>query len=186
MSQRLSSNSTERKGAPVAEGFLDYFPNAIVEVAKLSKAGNDKHNPGQPLHWSFDKSSDHADCITRHLLDRDKVDEEDGIPHVIKIAWRAMALAEAYLIERGATPGKNVRRDPVVQPAGVEWSWKEDDPLDVLDRRPERQEALRQMMNSITAENMPSLIVQAHQPKGPRDFSNILPLENLLLADDSV
>jgi len=57
----LPEDSAERKGIPLVTGLLDYFPAALAEVAKVSVAGNEKPNPGQPLHWSRDKSNDHAD-----------------------------------------------------------------------------------------------------------------------------
>src|SRR5689334_5921158 len=51
----LPTDSQARKDTPIARGCLDYFPLAIAAVARLSKAGNDKHNPGEPLHWSRGK-----------------------------------------------------------------------------------------------------------------------------------
>ena len=86
----------ERKGIPITTGVLDYFPLAIAEVAKCSKAGNDQHNPDQPLHWAKGKSTDHADCIPRHLIDRGTFDT-DGIRHSAKLAWRALALLQIEL-----------------------------------------------------------------------------------------
>jgi hypothetical protein len=88
------SGAAERKALPVTEGVLDYFPLAILEVARISKAGNDQHNPGQPLHWARGKSFDHANCITRHLLERGTIDPEDGLRHTAKLAWRALALLQ--------------------------------------------------------------------------------------------
>ena len=38
----------ERKARPMATGVLDYFPNALMYVAYVSKVGNDQHNPGEP------------------------------------------------------------------------------------------------------------------------------------------
>ncbi len=96
----LPSDSAARKNVPLARGCLDYFPDALAAVAELSRKGNDKHNPGQPLHWSREKSSDHADCIARHLLDRGTVDPEDGILHDVKVAWRALAMAQLALEKR--------------------------------------------------------------------------------------
>ncbi len=93
----LPTDSKERKDVPVFSGCLAYFPDALAEVARLSKAGNDKHNPGQPLHWSRDKSNDHLDCIARHLLDAGVVDEEDGFYHDVKVAWRALANLQVLL-----------------------------------------------------------------------------------------
>lgn len=89
-----------RKDIPLCTGVLDYFPDALRMVARVSKAGNDKHNPGEPLHWAREKSNDHADCIARHLLDRGKIDPEDNLPHSAKLAWRALALLQEEL-EKG-------------------------------------------------------------------------------------
>lgn len=88
---RLSTDKQVRKDTPVYSGVLNYFPLALAEVARLSKAGNDKHNPGQPLHWSRDKSNDHLDCIARHLLEAGTIDQETGFPHSVALAWRALA-----------------------------------------------------------------------------------------------
>jgi hypothetical protein len=103
--QTLTTDSDARKNIPLARGLLDYFPNALAEVARLSLAANEKHNPGQELHWSFEKSADHADTILRHLVDRGTMDD-DNFLHDIKVAWRGLALAEAALIKRGAQPGR--------------------------------------------------------------------------------
>lgn len=92
----LPVDPKERKAIPICTGVLDYFPLALAEVAKCSKAGNDQHNPGQPLHWAKEKSTDHADCIIRHLMDRGIVDG-DGIRHSAKIAWRALALLQTEM-----------------------------------------------------------------------------------------
>jgi hypothetical protein len=97
----LPTDSAQRKALPLARGCLDYFPAALAAVAALSKAGNDKHNPGQPLHHSRGKSGDHADCIVRHLIDRGTVDPEDGIRHSVKVAWRALALLQEELEAAG-------------------------------------------------------------------------------------
>lgn len=86
----------ERKAIPITTGVLDYFPLAMIEVARCSKAGNDQHNPGQPLHWAKEKSTDHADCLVRHLIDRGTIDT-DGILHSAKVAWRALALLQTEL-----------------------------------------------------------------------------------------
>ena len=93
----LPTNSLERKATPICTGVFDYFPRALAAIAQVSKAGNEKHNPGQPLHWSKEKSSDHADCIARHLIERGMVDPEDGLLHSAKLAWRALALLEMEL-----------------------------------------------------------------------------------------
>jgi hypothetical protein len=101
------SDAAHRKGVPLVTGLLDYFPNALAAVAEVSVAGNNQHNPGQPLHWAFGKSMDHADSCARHLVDRGLLDS-DAIPHSAKAAWRALANLECELVAAGATPGRAV------------------------------------------------------------------------------
>lgn len=98
MSEGSLNNLTaqERKERPLARGVLDYFPDALLEVARLSKIGNDQHNPGQEMHWAKEKSTDHADCILRHLIDRGTIDT-DNVRHSAKVAWRALALLQIEL-----------------------------------------------------------------------------------------
>lgn len=86
----LPTGSKERKTFPIASGVLDYFPDAIAAVAQVSFIGNQQHNPGEPLHWDRTKSTDHADCICRHLLQRGTFDD-DNVRHSAKLAWRALA-----------------------------------------------------------------------------------------------
>lgn len=100
----LPTESKKRKQIPLMRGCLDYFPAALAEVAKLSLAGNEKHNPGEELHHARGKSSDHADCIVRHLMDRGTFDPEDGIRHSVKVAWRALALLQEELEAAGEAP----------------------------------------------------------------------------------
>ena len=89
----LPTNAAARKDIPVVTGFADYFPDAIAAVAELSRAGNEQHNPGTPLHWDRSKSGDEADALGRHLLQRGTIDA-DGQRHSAKVAWRAMALLQ--------------------------------------------------------------------------------------------
>jgi hypothetical protein len=94
----LPTDAQERKQIPIVSGVLDYFPLAIAEVAKCSWAGNQQHHPDKELHWDKTKSTDHADCIGRHLIDRGKFDT-DGQRHSAKLAWRALALLQLELEE---------------------------------------------------------------------------------------
>ncbi len=109
----LAGTAEQRKNAPMFEGLLAYFPNALAAIANVSKIGNDQHNPGQPMHWAFDKSMDEADCIIRHLAERGTFDMSGSAPlrHSAKVAWRALALLERELLAADPTlkPGVNVR-----------------------------------------------------------------------------
>lgn len=109
VAQAMPQSSNERKATPLALGCLDYFPAALAAVAQVSRAGNEKHNPGRPMHHSRGKSMDHADCILRHLVDRGSIDPEDGMPHSAKVAWRALALLQEELEAAGAPLARGAR-----------------------------------------------------------------------------
>jgi dATP/dGTP diphosphohydrolase len=107
--QTMPADSVARKNTPLATGVLDYFPAALAAVARISKVGNDKHNPGEPLHWSRGKSQDHADCVLRHLADRGVIDPETGESHTAEMAWRALALLQLEEEERGAPKARGAK-----------------------------------------------------------------------------
>lgn len=98
----LPTDYKERKAIPLCTGVLDYFPDALAAVAEVSRIGNDQHNPGQPLHWAREKSSDHPDCALRHIAERGKRDT-DGGRHTAKAAWRILAMLQLEIeAERGS------------------------------------------------------------------------------------
>lgn len=99
----LTEDSAARKATPMVSGLLDYFPAALAAVAAVSKVGNDKHNPGQPMHHARGKSMDHADCIVRHLVDRGYKDDSN-VRHSAYVAWRALALLQQELEDAGEAP----------------------------------------------------------------------------------
>jgi hypothetical protein len=96
----LPTDSAMRKDTPICTGMLDYFPRAAAYVARISVLGNDKHNPGEPLHWAKGKSMDQPDCIVRHVIERGTFDPDDGALHDGKLAWRALANLETELEKR--------------------------------------------------------------------------------------
>ena len=101
----LPSDSAERKKTPIYRGFIVYFPDAIAAAARLSRIGNDKHNPGQEVHWSREKSTDQADCLLRHILDAGPdwtnayTECGEEVLHAVAAFWRAGAMAQ-IAIER--------------------------------------------------------------------------------------
>jgi hypothetical protein len=108
MTGTLPTAADARGEYPMADGLLYYFPAALAEVARVSKIGNDQHNPGQPMHWARGKSTDHANKIIRHLLDAGTLDS-DGTRHAAKVAWRALALLQEEMEAAGAPIARNAR-----------------------------------------------------------------------------
>jgi hypothetical protein len=112
--QTLPTDSAARKEYPLYRGCFQYFPAALAGVSRISKLGNDKHNPGQEMHHARGKSTDHGDCILRHLLDLSellagyKIEPRLDTAQQIKdeassLAWRALALSQE-LHERFGAP----------------------------------------------------------------------------------
>jgi hypothetical protein len=114
----LPADSEFRKEIPVATAHAGYFPAAIVALAAWSKAANDKHNPGEPVHWARGKSTDQEDCIARHSLDladaRRTGDTVAILEELTCRAWRANAELQLFCESIGA-PLAPAARLPVEQ-----------------------------------------------------------------------
>ena len=122
MKLTLPTDSAARKRHPLARGPLAYAPAILAGVAEVCIDGNDKHNPGQPLHHARGKSADHADCIVRHLMDvQDIVAEFDRGAHrrtptenealidallteMNQLAWRALMFGQEIHETYGDAP----------------------------------------------------------------------------------
>lgn len=89
----FSDDNAKRKSVPIFDGAVMYFPNALAAVAEVSREGNKQHNPGEPLHWARDKSTDQFNTALRHLIDHANGCryDADGQRHLAKAAWRVLA-----------------------------------------------------------------------------------------------
>lgn len=125
----LPTDSNERKEVPLLRGFFRYFPAAIAGAARLSKIGNDKHNPGEEMHHARGKSNDHGDCVLRHLMDIQELERLTAGPntHAEMVArllseadslvWRAAALSQELYERFGAplAPGAKLPPPPLAE-----------------------------------------------------------------------
>jgi hypothetical protein len=111
----LPTDSLERKRTPIFRGFLAYFPDAIAAAARLSHLGNEKHNPGQEIHWSRGISDDQTDALLRHILDAGPdwtgsyTEQGEEVLHAVAAFWRAGAMAQ-IAIERARGDKKDDRQ----------------------------------------------------------------------------
>lgn len=109
--------SAQRKEIPLFSGPFSYFPAAIAGVAQVCKEGNDKHNPGEPLHHARGKSADHPEALLRHLMDLNDLiaaDKRRGLGSLVadrailkevnQLAWRALALGQELHERYGGAP----------------------------------------------------------------------------------
>ncbi len=109
----LPTDSKERKDYPLFRGVLRYFSAALAGVARISKNGNDKHNPGEEMYHARGKSTDHGDCIIRHLMDVEDllaaynrgntgISKQQILDEVSQMAWRALAFSQELHESLGA------------------------------------------------------------------------------------
>lgn len=84
----LPEDDAARKAIPMWTGSIAYFPAAIMLEAMISHEGNEQHNPGEPLHWARDKSTDHMNCAFRHMFDSLFVDGEARLKVLAQARWR--------------------------------------------------------------------------------------------------
>ena len=103
----LPTENEARKALPIFTWLTEYFPDAIVELVKVSVAGNEQHNPGEPLHWARGKSMNQLDTAFRHMWDHKlgAVRDTDGQYHLAKTAWRALAALQLQIEADRGTQG---------------------------------------------------------------------------------
>lgn len=89
----LPTEDKDRKALPLWTFFMEYFPDTFLAVANVSIRGNIQHNPGEPLHWAREKSTDQMNTAFRHMFDygRGVKKDIDGQYHLAKAIWRLSA-----------------------------------------------------------------------------------------------
>src|SRR3990172_5247460 len=89
----LPTDAAARKRLQLYTFMLQYFPDAWLAVVDVARAGNEQHNPGEPLHRAREKSKDQMNASFNHIFDyglgvkRDT----DGEWHLAKSVWRQRA-----------------------------------------------------------------------------------------------
>ena len=99
----VPTDDKDRKAIPIFTGFLMYFPDACMAVAEVSRVGNEQHNPGEPLHWAREKSTDQMNTAQRHMVDHGLKNyrDTDGTWHLAKAIWRLCAELQLTIEREG-------------------------------------------------------------------------------------
>lgn len=105
----LPTDAEKRNEYPMADGLLDYFPNALAEVSRLSLIATQQHHQGEDMHWQRGVSMDHRNKIVKHLIDAGKFDT-DNVRHSAKLAWRALANLQQELEREEGAPVSRASR----------------------------------------------------------------------------
>ena len=82
-----------RKRAQAWTYLTEYFPDSFLAELEVAIAGNEQHNPGEPLHWAREKSTDQMNTAFRHMWDHEMgtTRDVDGKYHLAKAIWRLKA-----------------------------------------------------------------------------------------------
>lgn len=89
----LPTDPKQRKALQLYTYMFGYFPDAWLAEVDVARAGNEQHNPGQPLHWAREKSTDQMNAAFNHLVDYGSGEKKDtdGCWHLAKAIWRLKA-----------------------------------------------------------------------------------------------
>lgn len=89
----IPTDDAERKRYQAWTFLVEYFPDTFLAVVEVAIAGNEQHNPGQPLHWARGKSKDQLNSGFKHLFEygRGVKRDTDGQYHLAKAIWRLSA-----------------------------------------------------------------------------------------------
>jgi hypothetical protein len=104
----LPLHDQARKELPLYDGTWGYFPDSLIAMAHVSYVGNNQHNPGEPLHWARNKSTDQFNTAMRHILDHKQGAryDTDGCRHLAKAMWRIAAAMQLDIeVERVENSG---------------------------------------------------------------------------------
>jgi hypothetical protein len=104
----FTEDDKTRKGEwPVWDYMFKYFPLAWLEEVRVAVLGNKQHNPGQPLHWAREKSTDQLNTAFRHQFDYAEAKargvvvprDRDGKAQLAQAIWRLKAQLQLDLEE---------------------------------------------------------------------------------------
>jgi hypothetical protein len=89
----LPTEDKARKRLQIWTYLTQYFPDATLAEVEVAVAGNEQHNPGEPLHWARGKSTDQMNTALRHMWDYASgvKKDTDGQWHLAKAIWRLKA-----------------------------------------------------------------------------------------------
>ena len=103
----LPTEDKARKRLKLWTFLMEYFPDAFLATVEVAVAGNEQHNPGQPLHWAREKSKDQMNTAFRHQWDygRGVKKDTDGQWHLAKAIWRLSAQLQLDIEEERRNNG---------------------------------------------------------------------------------
>lgn len=88
---------------PIFRGLVDYFPDAIAEVAEVSAKGAEKYT-WKGWETVPDGVDRYSDALMRHLCaeSNGSIDKDTGCKHAAQVAWNALARLQIMINAEGA------------------------------------------------------------------------------------
>lgn len=87
--------------APIRQGVIEYFPRALIEVARVSEFGARKYSWGgwAPVPDGITRYGNAADRHAIKAIIEGPIDSDSGLLHAAHEAWNALARLELMLRE---------------------------------------------------------------------------------------
>lgn len=103
---KVEDNSKGRKydgSKPLAGTFVNVFPRSILAIGAVILKGKEKYP--DPNNWKKVEGAKvrYQESLMRHLIKHNMgilLDEESGLPHLVHVAWNALAILELHLMEK--------------------------------------------------------------------------------------
>lgn len=116
LDQHLPGAKLDKNKLNIYSLFIQYFPDAIKEVTKVSIYGANKYTP---FGWKkvTNGFTRYTDALLRHLLEETKetIDPETNLLHAAQVAWNALARLQ-LLVEHNTLLNTTVSSFSVVDP----------------------------------------------------------------------
>lgn len=105
---KIEDNSKGRKydgSKPLAGTFINVFPRSILAIGAVILKGKEKYP--DPNNWKKVEGAKvrYQESLMRHLVKHNMgilLDEESRLPHLVHVAWNALAILELNLMgEKG-------------------------------------------------------------------------------------
>ena len=90
----------DKEHKPRCDLLVEYFPNAMLELANICGFGAEKYGAHT---WQTVSVEDYKAAMFRHAFkaEIEGDDKETKLPHECHVAWNALAMLELYLTKGG-------------------------------------------------------------------------------------
>ena len=90
-------------GKPLPGDMITIFHRTLIKIGELIAKGAIKYPQTDNWQYVDNAKKRYLNALMRHLLSHisgKEIDEETKLPHLVAVAWNALAICELYLIDK--------------------------------------------------------------------------------------